>query len=224
MSEIAFKKTPTKTACPTSVAAPRSRSRLATGLALIAMASVLAIASPALAQEAKPTKEAKAPQDPAARKKMMEERREQRQQEAEERREKRNDPEFVKQNVWWNTDATAKDLSLTADQRKKADAALARFLQQRQTTEEASQAAQKAFFEALEAGAADTSKKADAMVNAMAEANRNNAKLRIEVLSLLTKDQRTKLTADHSRLLRSNWTDARGSAPMMKGARRKPGS
>ncbi len=166
-------------------------------LPLVLAALLVALGSPAQAQDDKNTK----------RQQEMEERRAERMAKAQERREQLQDPEFVRKSAWWNQERNIADLSLSASQRSTADAALVRFVNSGQERQEASHATQKAFFDALGTGAtaAELAPKRDAMLGAMGAHSRANAELRIEVMTALTAEQRTKIATDKVRLLRADW-------------------
>ena len=173
-------------------------------------------AAPSAAQE--PEARGKASEE---RRKQMEERRNKRAEVASEMRERRNDPDFLKENAWWNNEDNIEAFSLTGAQRKIADQALMTFLAQREEATTGAREAQTAFFEALAAGAADLQAKKDQMISAMTAMSAANADLRITVIGALTSDQRSKLGSENPRLLRSNWTDPRSGRSSRQLQRRR---
>ena len=166
-------------------------------ISLLLVTLVAGSSSPALAQE-----------EPNERRKMMQERRAERIAKTKERREQLKDPEYVRQNAWWNQDSNISQLNLTTSQRKGADAALVEFVKTREQRITTNQKAQEAFFDALgtEASAQELARLSDAMIASMTANSRSNADLRIAVMAVLTSEQRAQIAKTKARLLRSDWT------------------
>lgn len=199
----------------------RSIGRASTvGAAVAVLLCTLVAASPGLARQEPEAGKMTAEQ----RRQRMEERRKERSEAAEEMRARRNDPEYLKQNAWWNDDGHVETFGLDTAQRKTADAALTRFLTRREEATEESREAQMAFFDALAAGASDVQAKKDRMIAAMTAMTVANADLRIAVIGALTPAQRTKLQEEQPRLLRSNWADPRSAGRSDSRLQRRRGS
>ena len=167
-------------------------------------------------------------QDPQAqrpsaeeRRQRLEERRQQRAEAAAEMRERRNDPDFLKANAWWNDSRNVEAFGLTEAQRKTADDALAAFLTRREQAGTKGREAQTAFFEALATGAPDLQAKKERMITAMTAMTAANADLRIAVFGALTDEQRAQLQSEKPRILRSNWADPRGGGSDRRLQRRR---
>ena len=112
----------------------------------------------------------------------------------------------IVENAWWNEPDLAGRLHLTDALRQKMDELLRDNLAGRREALETSRGAQKAFYEALEAG--DPKAAAghlDAVDQAQTAIVRSQLKLRLAVAKLLTPDQRKSLAATRPRLWRERW-------------------
>lgn len=103
--------------------------------------------------------------------------------------------------LWWNDAGIVKSLSLTDEQRKKMDAYLAAY---RQKVPEARRRA--AYHEALSKGNwAEARKELDKLSHFADESVRTRGSLKIEALSLLSKEQHKKLVDHFPRLIYKPW-------------------
>lgn len=202
--------------------APRSRPRSAGRPSLVTMLIVLTLLSVFGSTTASARQEPEARKESSEeRRQRMEERRKQRMEAAAQMRERRNDPEFLKENAWWNDAENIEEFGLTKAQRKTADDALTVFLARRDEAGAESREAQSAFFEALAKGASDLQARKERMISSMTTMTAANADLRIAVFGALTEDQRNKIQSEKPRLVRSNWADPRAGGSDRRLQRRR---
>ncbi len=121
----------------------------------------------------------------------------------------------IVENAWWNDADLAGQVHLTESQRHQMDGILRDNLTGRRDTLETSRDAQKAFYEALEAGdLVAAGKKLDAVDAAHAAILHAQLALRIDIAEKLTPGQRKALETARPRLWRERWIhlDARPAA------------
>jgi hypothetical protein len=113
--------------------------------------------------------------------------------------------------IWWNQDAKVQELSLTAEQRKKMDAALTSFLDQRIAFQKEQRDALAAFGEALERGdTAGARTRSRAAGLATAKPVELQLEMMMTVVGFLTEEQRTRLTTNYPNMLSRLWVRASG--------------
>lgn len=119
--------------------------------------------------------------------------------------------------VWWNDLRVVEELSLSEEQREKMDAYLEAF---RQTAPPDGQETFASFMEALGAGEWKEARSELKRLSEQASAPiRARGELKIDVLSVLSDEQREKLAERYPRLIRQRWTAVGGRPP----AGRRPG-
>jgi hypothetical protein len=109
-----------------------------------------------------------------------------------------------KPRLWWNDSSLVEKLALDAGQRAKMDAAYARY--QSASSTRGAQAARAAFEAALRQGNWPRAREQlDAWMGQLATPVRALALLKIDVLSLLSDEQRKRLHASLPQLLEGSW-------------------
>ncbi len=109
-------------------------------------------------------------------------------------------------NAWWQDPGISEALSLTPALRAKMDGVMRANLEKRLEIRSASREKSKAFNEALETGEwAAARKAAESLADASADQDRMRSNLKIDILSVLSKDQLATLTADHGQVIRRPW-------------------
>jgi len=107
--------------------------------------------------------------------------------------------------LWWNDPAVVEKLGLSGEERAQMDQLFETYLSERKNAAR-SRNANKRFLEALEQPDMDRARRE---LDSWAEGERAgvqaSGKLKIEVLSLLSEEQRKVLTSAYPRLIRKNW-------------------
>jgi Spy/CpxP family protein refolding chaperone len=107
--------------------------------------------------------------------------------------------------LWWNDPAVVEKLSLSGEQRAQMDQLFGTYLSERKNAAR-SKNANKRFLEALEQGDGERARKE---LDSWAEGEQGlvqaGGKLKIEVLSLLSEEQRKALASAYPRLIRKSW-------------------
>jgi hypothetical protein len=108
--------------------------------------------------------------------------------------------------AWWNHPAIAEAIGVRADQRAEMDRVMARHVEGHLAAAEKRERLGAAFQNALKSGEWDAARKnASELRDGIAQGWYNQALLKIDILQLLTKEQREKLAAEHSELLVRPW-------------------
>jgi Spy/CpxP family protein refolding chaperone len=111
----------------------------------------------------------------------------------------------VEAQLWWNDPAVVEKLSLSDDQRAQMDRLFETFKSERKNASRSSNA-QGRFLAALEQGDMDQARNE---LDSWAEGERAQVqaagKLKLEVVSLLSEEQREALESAYPRLIRKNW-------------------
>ncbi len=109
-------------------------------------------------------------------------------------------------NAWWQDPEISEALSLTPALRATMDGIMRTNLEKRLEIRSASREKSKAFNEALETGEwAAARKAAEKLAKTSADQDRMRSNLKIDILSVLSKDQLATLTADHGQIIRRPW-------------------
>jgi Spy/CpxP family protein refolding chaperone len=120
--------------------------------------------------------------------------------------------------LWWNDPAVVEKLSLSGEQRAQMDQLFETYLSERKNAAR-SKNANKRFLEALEQGDGERARKElDSWAEGERAQVRAGGKLKIEVLSLLSEEQRQALASAYPRLIRKNW----GPRPSWEPAAKRP--
>lgn len=121
---------------------------------------------------------------------------------------------MARERAWWNHDAIVTELALNGEQRAKMDELLQTSLHQERESRRKQQQASVEFEEALHKGDLQAARKAaPGLREALGESWDCKSTLMLDVLSVLNGEQRQKLLASHSDLLRQPWED-RPSSPL----------
>ena len=111
-------------------------------------------------------------------------------------------PKAPRGHLWWNDDELVAKLSLSAEQRKQMDALFEKFQKQRANPAQH----REAFHAALRQGKLDEARKElAAWADSESAQVRAAGGLKLEVLSLLSAEQRTQLQAMHPNLVGAVW-------------------
>jgi Spy/CpxP family protein refolding chaperone len=108
--------------------------------------------------------------------------------------------------AWWNHPDIVEAIGVRADQKGEMDRVMSRHVEGHMAAAEKRQKLGATFQDALKSGEWDAARKhASELRDAIAQGWYNQALLKIEILQVLTKEQREKLAAEHSDLLIRPW-------------------
>lgn len=123
--------------------------------------------------------------------------------------------------TWWNQPKKIEELGLKQEQRSKMDAAIQAFLKNRQNSPREQHKALNAFGEALAKGDQETARRhGDSVAQAISDPVRGQIDMMIEVVALLTPEQRQKLASTYPKLLTRLWIRSANPRGMVSGGRR----
>jgi len=124
-------------------------------------------------------------------------------------------------NAWWQTPAISDALELTPPQRAAMDGAMRTNLERRNELRMQSRADLKIYNEALDTGDwKAAAKTAEKLAGTAAAQNRLRSQLKIDVLTLLSKEQLAKLVADHAQVIRRPWVGKKAGQKTRTGGRK----
>jgi len=107
--------------------------------------------------------------------------------------------------LWWNAPAFVEKLGLSGEQRAQMDQLFEAYESERKDAARSSNA-RRPFFQALEQGDMEQARRElDSWAEGERAAVQAGGKLKVEVLSLLSEEQRKALASLHPRLIRKTW-------------------
>ena len=126
--------------------------------------------------------------------------------------------------VWWNQPKKIEEIGLNQEQRTKMDAALVAFLEERQGIAKQQQQALVAFGEALAQGNEKAARgHGDVYVERLSAPTDHQLDMMIEVVALMTPEQRKKLRSLYPRMFSRLWVHTANPRALMSGGRKREG-
>jgi len=130
----------------------------------------------------------------------------------------------TRQQAWWNREAISTELDLTEQQRTRMDEILASSLRLQDEAQQKQREARRRFDAALEQGDFPAARRqAPGLGQAVGNTIESRSTLMIDLLAVLTAEQRRKLLSEHPGLLRQPWEEDPRPRPGQRiRARRRP--